>query len=112
MSNRNNLELRDSGDEPAIEFSGAAYAVSGGRALVSDVNLRIRTGETMVLLGRSGSGKSTTLKLINRMLDPTSGQVRVLGKVTIQWDATQLRRRIGYVIQDIGLFPHRRVARN
>lgn len=97
--------------EAAIEFKGAAYSFSD-RPLIADLNLRVRTGETMVLLGRSGSGKSTTLKLINRMLDPTSGEVRVLGKRTTDWDATELRRRIGYVIQEIGLFPHRTVARN
>src|SRR5690242_3455204 len=98
--------------ELVIEFVGASYAVASGRPLVSNLNLTVRAGETMVLLGRSGSGKSTTLKLINRMLDPTAGEVRVLNKLTTAWDETQLRRRIGYVIQDIGLFPHRTVARN
>ncbi len=99
-------------DAFAIEFAAASYALPTGRALVSDLNLKIRAGETRILLGRSGSGKSTTLKLVNRMLDPTSGEVRVLGKRTLDWEPTQLRRQIGYVIQDIGLFPHWTVARN
>ena len=99
-------------NEVAIEFVAASYATVDGSALVTDLSLNVRSGETMILLGRSGAGKSTTLKLINRMLDPTSGQVRVLGKPTIDWEPTQLRRRIGYVIQEIGLFPHWTVARN
>jgi osmoprotectant transport system ATP-binding protein len=99
-------------NEVAIEFIAASYATAESGTLVSDLNLKIRGGETMILLGRSGAGKSTTLKLINRMLDPTAGQVRVLGKPTVDWDPTQLRRRIGYVIQEIGLFPHWTVARN
>ena len=99
-------------NEVAIEFIAASYATAESGTLVSDLNLKIRGGETMILLGRSGAGKSTTLKLINRMLDPTSGQVRVLGKPTVDWEPTELRRRIGYVIQEIGLFPHWTVARN
>jgi osmoprotectant transport system ATP-binding protein len=65
-----------------------------------------------VLLGRSGSGKTTTMKLINRLIDPTSGEVRVDGKPTIEWDPIRLRRRIGYVIQEVGLFPHLTVEEN
>jgi|SRR5581483_3411528 len=112
MADRNDVVRNESSAQLAIEFVGAGYSTAGGRPLISDLNLRVRPGETMVLLGKSGSGKSTTLKLINRMLDPTVGEVRVLGKPTTSWDATQLRRQIGYVIQDIGLFPHRTVARN
>jgi osmoprotectant transport system ATP-binding protein len=69
-------------------------------------------GETLVLLGRSGSGKTTTLKLINRLLEPTGGEVRVENKTTTVWDAIELRRHIGYVIQESGLFPHFTVERN
>src|ERR1041384_5287163 len=69
-------------------------------------------GETLVLLGESGCGKTTTLKLVNRLLTPTSGDVLVEGKSTTTWDPSALRRRIGYVIQEGGLFPHFTIARN
>jgi osmoprotectant transport system ATP-binding protein len=94
-----------------VEFRHAAYAVNG-RALVDDITLNIEAGETIVLLGRSGSGKTTTLKLMNRLLEPTSGKVLVEGKTTTEWDPIRLRRRIGYVIQEVGLFPHFTVERN
>ncbi len=94
-----------------IQFSRAAYAING-RLLLDDVSLQIEAGETIVLLGRSGSGKTTTLKLINRLLEPTSGEVLVEGKRTVDWDPIRLRRRIGYVIQETGLFPHFTVERN
>ena len=95
-----------------IELRRAGYAAEGGRVLLADLNLQIRQGETVVLLGRSGSGKTTTLKLINRLLVPTSGEVLVEGRPTTQWDAIRLRRGIGYVIQEVGLFPHFNVGRN
>jgi osmoprotectant transport system ATP-binding protein len=97
-----------------IEFSQVSYQLndSSARVIVSNANLMIARGETLVLLGRSGSGKTTLLRLINRMLTPTSGEVRVEGRATTQWDAIHLRRRIGYVIQDSGLFPHFSVAEN
>ncbi len=94
-----------------VEFRNAGYAING-RALLENISFTIEAGETVVLLGRSGSGKTTTLKLINRLLEPTSGEVLVEGKETRQWDPIRLRRRIGYVIQEIGLFPHFTVARN
>jgi osmoprotectant transport system ATP-binding protein len=94
-----------------VEFRSAAYAVNG-RALVEDISFEMESGETIVLLGRSGSGKTTTLKLINRLLEPTSGEVLVEGKKTTEWDPIRLRRRIGYVIQEVGLFPHFTVERN
>lgn len=91
---------------------GGQFSSDRGRALLSDLNLQIRGGETLVLLGRSGSGKTTTLKLINRLLEPTSGEVLVEGRRTTDWDAIRLRRRIGYVIQEVGLFPHFTIERN
>ncbi|HUZ45505.1 MAG TPA: ATP-binding cassette domain-containing protein [Terriglobia bacterium] len=95
-----------------IEFRDVRYSVGGGRDLLSELNLQVEAGETLVLLGRSGSGKSTTLKLINRLLEPTAGQVMVEGRSIFDWDPIRLRRRIGYVIQEIGLFPHFTIGRN
>ncbi|AFY78447.1 MAG: ATP-binding cassette domain-containing protein [Hydrococcus sp. C42_A2020_068] len=95
----------------AVEFRDVSYRVQQ-RYLLSDLNLSIYRGEALVLLGRSGSGKTTTLKLINRLLSPTQGQVIVSDRPTTAWDAIQLRRSIGYVIQEIGLFPHLSVEEN
>ena len=95
-----------------IEFRHVSYRARDGRALLSDLNLQLAHGETLVLLGRSGSGKSTTLKLINRLLEASEGDVRVEGRSTLEWNPIQLRRRIGYVIQEAGLFPHFTVERN
>lgn len=96
----------------AIEFRNVDYALPSGRRLLTNLDLRIEQGETLVLLGRSGSGKTTTMRLINRLIDPTSGQVIVDGKPTVDWDPIRLRRRIGYVIQEIGLFPHLTIEQN
>jgi osmoprotectant transport system ATP-binding protein len=96
----------------AIEFRNVAYELSGGRELLHDINLQVRRGETLVLLGRSGSGKTTTLKLVNRLLSATSGEVLVDARSTGDWDVIRLRRMIGYVIQDVGLLPHYTVERN
>jgi osmoprotectant transport system ATP-binding protein len=97
--------------EPAIELREAGYSLNGTR-LIGPLNLQIKRGETLVLLGESGSGKTTTLKLINRLLDPTEGEVVVEGRSTTDWDPVRLRRRIGYVIQEVGLLPHLSVAGN
>jgi osmoprotectant transport system ATP-binding protein len=96
---------------PVIEFRDVGYQL-GGTAILSHLSLCVEAGETLVFLGRSGSGKTTALKLINGLLYPTSGQVLVEGRSTVEWDPIRLRRRIGYVIQEIGLFPHFTVARN
>jgi osmoprotectant transport system ATP-binding protein len=98
--------------EKSIEFRDVSFRLANGKTLLSDLNLEINRGETLVLLGRSGSGKTTTMKLINRLLDPTQGKVRVEGRATVEWDPIQLRRRVGYVIQEIGLFPHLTVEEN
>jgi osmoprotectant transport system ATP-binding protein len=94
-----------------IEFREVGYTIEG-RDIVAQLSFTIQAGENLVLLGRSGCGKSTTLKLINGLLMPHSGSILVAGKSTAQWDLIQLRRQIGYVIQDIGLFPHFTVAQN
>ena len=96
----------------AIEFVNVTYRIAGNRTLISDLNLSIRRGETLMLLGRSGSGKTTTLKLINRLLQHSQGQVMVDGRSTAEWDVIQLRRHIGYAIQEAGLFPHYTVKKN
>lgn len=96
----------------AIEFRAVAYSPDSGVPILRDLNLAIERGETLVLLGRSGSGKTTTLRLINRLLSPTAGDILIEGRSTSDWDVIRLRRMIGYVIQDIGLFPHFTVERN
>jgi osmoprotectant transport system ATP-binding protein len=98
-------------DDLAIEFRQIRFQIDG-RELISDFSLSIRRGETVVLLGRTGSGKTTVLKLINGLLSPSAGLVLVNGRPTKQWDVIQLRRHIGYVIQETGLFPHFTVERN
>jgi osmoprotectant transport system ATP-binding protein len=102
--------------ESIIEFRNAGYSIHDGdgrnATLLEGVNLRVSRSETLVLLGRSGAGKTTALKLINRLLEPTDGEVRVEGKTTLEWDPIRLRRNIGYVIQETGLFPHYTVAKN
>jgi osmoprotectant transport system ATP-binding protein len=98
-------------DEVTIEFRQVGYHVNG-RPLIGDFNLKVLRGETVVLLGRTGSGKTTILKLINRLLTPSEGMVLVEGRSTEEWDAIRLRRKIGYVIQETGLFPHFTVERN
>src|SRR2546423_7418214 len=96
-----------------VEFRHVSYSVPGVAApIISDLDLTVERGETLVLLGESGCGKTTTLKLVNRLLLPTSGEVLVEGKATREWDAIRLRRQTGYVIQEAGLFPHFTVGRN
>jgi len=96
----------------AIEFDGATVRLPGGGSAVADLRFGVEAGETLVLLGRSGSGKSTTLRLVNALLLPDEGTVRVEGRSTRDWDPIRLRRRIGYVIQEGGLFPHYTVEAN
>jgi osmoprotectant transport system ATP-binding protein len=94
-----------------IEFRNVSYSVDG-KEVLAGVNLHVARGETLVLLGRSGSGKTTTLKLVNRLVIPSAGEILVHGKRNDQVDVIQLRRGIGYVIQEVGLFPHFTVSQN
>jgi len=98
--------------EPVVQFVSVSYRIDPQRTLLQNLNLSIDRGETLMLLGRSGSGKTTSLKLINRLLVPFQGEVRVEGTSTTQWDVVQLRRHIGYAIQEVGLFPHYTVHQN
>lgn len=98
-------------DNPLVQFRNVNVSLSNNPVLF-DLNLSVERGETLVLLGESGCGKTTTLKLVNRLLLPTSGEVVVEGRATTAWDPIALRRRTGYVIQEGGLFPHFTIARN
>ena len=95
----------------AVQFDGVS-ASRGGRAVLRDVSIAIGARETVALVGRSGSGKTTLLRLVNRLIEPDSGRVIVHGTPATAWDPIELRRKIGYVIQDAGLFPHMTVASN
>jgi osmoprotectant transport system ATP-binding protein len=94
-----------------LKFSNVSYR-AGGRDVLSGLNFELEAGKTLVLLGRSGSGKTTALKMVNALLMPSEGEVLVEGRATTAWNPIELRRRIGYAIQETGLFPHFTVARN
>jgi osmoprotectant transport system ATP-binding protein len=94
-----------------VEFRAVTYQI-GGREILHGIDLCVEEGETVALLGRSGSGKTTLLKMVNRLVEPTRGEVRFEGKPVKDWDPIRLRRRMGYVIQEGGLFPHATVAEN
>jgi osmoprotectant transport system ATP-binding protein len=98
-------------DGLAVELRNVGYSLDQ-RQIVSDVSFKVARGETLVLLGRSGAGKTTILKLINRLLEPSTGEVLIEGRSQLEWDPIRLRRRIGYVIQEVGLFPHWTVEQN
>jgi osmoprotectant transport system ATP-binding protein len=107
--------MSDVADNSLVQFQNVSFSLpttNGPANIISDLNLTVARGETLVLLGESGCGKTTTLKLVNRLLTPTAGKVLVEGKATTDWDPIALRRRIGYVIQEGGLFPHFSIARN
>lgn len=100
-------------DHPIVEFRDVSFSHAAQSApIISHLTFSVQQGETLVLLGESGCGKTTTLKLINRLLLPSAGEVLVEGKSTTEWDPIRLRRRTGYVIQEGGLFPHFTVQRN
>jgi len=110
-------QLRE-GPQPApvqqhveIAFHNVSYG-SNSQAILNDLSFVVEKGETLALLGRSGAGKTTALKLMNRLYEPTSGEVIVQGRSTMEWDPIQLRRSIGYVIQESGLFPHYTIREN
>ncbi len=100
-------------ESPLVEFRDVGFTHRGaGAPVISNLSFSVERGETLVLLGESGCGKTTTLKLVNRLLLPTAGSITVDGRNTAEWDPIVLRRRTGYVIQDGGLFPHFTVAKN
>ncbi len=100
-------------EQPAIEFIDVSKQYDGSDVQAVDhVSLRIAQGELVTILGSSGCGKTTLLKMINRLYEPTSGEIRLLGQDIRDRDVAELRRGIGYVIQQVGLFPHRTVAQN
>ena len=100
-------------NQQLVQFRNVSFSLPhASTPIISELNLHVARGETLVLLGESGCGKTTTLKLVNRLLVPSAGDVVVEGKSTTAWDAIALRRRIGYVIQEGGLFPHFTIAAN
>lgn len=101
----------DANSEALVELRDVCFRVSG-KEILSAVGLRLHQGKVLALLGRSGSGKTTVLRLINRLLTESAGEVLVEGRATSAWDVIALRRKIGYVVQETGLFPHYSVEKN
>jgi osmoprotectant transport system ATP-binding protein len=97
---------------PAIEFRDVTFTRPGGLRVLDRFSLAVAPGDVLALVGRSGAGKTTILKLVNRLLLPDQGAVLVEGRDTRAWEPIRLRRRVGYVLQDVGLFPHMRVGDN
>ena len=100
-----------------VEFAQVSFTVgsstgTGGRQLLSEISLKVAPGTTTALLGRSGSGKTTLLRTVNALVRPTSGRVLVGDRDVATTDTIALRRSIGYVIQESGLFPHMTIGRN
>ena len=99
-------------DAPTLSFEAVEFRHPGRPPVLRAVTFSVNAAETVALVGRSGAGKSTLLKLVNRLLLPTMGRVLIEGRDTRDWDPIRLRRRVGYVIQDVGLFPHMTIAEN
>ena len=95
-----------------IRFDAVGHAYQPGVPVVKDLNLHIEKGEFVTLIGPSGCGKTTILKMVNALIQPTSGEIYVHGRPLSEWDSIALRRKIGYVIQQIGLFPHLTISQN
>ena len=100
-----------SGKPVAIRFDNVGFTV-GNTVILTDLDFEVFEGETLILLGESGCGKTTTLKMINRLIQPTSGEIFVQGRSIFDWDVIELRRHTGYVLQEAGLFPHFTVGEN
>ncbi|GMA36752.1 hypothetical protein GCM10025876_29560 [Demequina litorisediminis] len=99
-------------DHAGIVFDHVRKEYQDGTVAVGDLSLTVTPGEVLCLVGPSGCGKSTTLRMVNRLVEPTSGTITVDGTDVLGQDPVRLRRSIGYVIQHVGLFPHRTVAQN
>ena len=97
---------------PSVEFRDVSFTRAGGHKVLERFDLGIESGEVFALVGRSGAGKTTILKLVNRLLEADAGAVVVEGRDTREWEPIRLRRRVGYILQDVGLFPHMTVAGN
>src|SRR3982074_3412044 len=97
---------------PAIEFRDVSFARPARPRVLDHFSLTVESGDVLALVGRSGAGKTTLLKLVNRLLLPDEGAVLVEGRDTREWEPIRLRRRVGYVLQDVGLFPHMSIADN
>src|SRR5258705_3112314 len=97
---------------PAIEYRDVTFSRPGGPRVLDHFSLTVESGDVLALVGRSGAGKTTLLKLVNRLLLPDTGAVLVEGRDTREWEPIRLRRRVGYVMQDVGLFPHMTIADN
>ncbi len=102
----------DATEDLMIRLQGVGKTYPGGSVAVKELDLDVTRGELVTLVGPSGCGKSTTLKMINRLIEPTTGRIELGGEDVTKMDAVQLRRRIGYVIQQIGLFPHQTIRAN
>ena len=102
----------DATEEPMIRLSGVGKTYPDGTVAVHELDLDVPSGAIVCLVGPSGCGKSTTLKMVNRLIEPTTGTITLDGRDVMSMDPVELRRGIGYVIQQVGLFPHQRVLKN
>ena len=99
-------------EHPMIRLSGVSKKYADGTLAVHELDLDVSSGEMVTLVGPSGCGKSTTLKMVNRLIEPTTGRIFIDGQDVTEADPVKLRRGIGYVIQQVGLFPHQKIVTN